>query len=415
MTTEKQQNDGLFSDISIEELENHLLTVDVPDEEEIIQGAIDEDEQPGSGEPGAGGEDDKNKGKPPEKPETLITVDTGTEPEAGKTEEGEDEKDKSKGGSAPDSERESPVFLHAAALKENGVLPNFDLESLKDLDPAESILKINEHIQSQIDASIKDGVDDYKNGIGNRALEFIENLEKGIPFEAAAENYSLEQQYGSITDNELEKNEELQEAIYRDFLNLKGFSEAKINKLVDMAKEKEELLVESKDGLGEINKAIQEERREMRQTAERRQKEAEERNKKVQEDIKNTVNGIDEMFPGVKVTEADKKEIIKMMTVPAEYEERNGRKIPISTAMQLRKSDPIFYEARLNYLINKGFFEKDLKNLKMDTFLKKQESSAANKLIDRLAGEVKKPGKPAATVDKEESEKDNFVFPQDIM
>lgn len=411
MTKQQQINDDLFGGIDIADFE-----------ESIMAGGDGSDitfdpENPGDDVPGGGDTEsekkvDKPKDQKPEPEIDLIDVDKGTEQD-----DTGDDKIKSadtKGGSAPDNESESPVYLHAAALQENGVLPNFDLNTIKDLEPAEAILKINEHIQTQIEESIKEGVNEYKGTIGEKAAKFIESLEKGIPFEDLAENYTLEERFGSITQKELETNEQLAEAVYKDYLSMKGFSDVKINKMIAIAKGNEELVPEALESLEEIKGMIQQEREEMVKQVEQERIKKEENNLKIKEKINKSVNDTKEIIPGVEVTDNERKELIKMMTVPVRFADGpNGQKIPVSKAMDLRSKDPVAYELRLNYLISKGFFEDDLKNIKLETFLKKQETNATKKLIDKISrGPELKGGK--AVIPNNQEKTTGFVFPQNI-
>ena len=416
MTKQQQLTDNLFGDINIDDLENQLITVDVPGDETVLN-ELNGDPAKGTGDP----DGDKNKGqpKPVKKEEDLIIVDKEEDTED------EDDKDKdttikkptdAKGGGTPDPESDSPVYLHAAALKENGVLPNFDLDGIKDIEPEQAILKINEHIQSQIDASIKEGIEHYKSTVGERALNFIKSLEEGIPFEDLAENYTLEERFGNIKADNLAENEELAEAVYKDYLYMKGFSDTKVKKFVDTAKANDELAQESVESLKEIQSMIIEERKQIKANAEKEKAEQEARNEKIKADIEKTVNSVKEILPGSDVTEQEKKELIKMLTVPVRYADSpDGRKVPVSKAMDIRSKDPIAFELRLNYLISKGFFESDLKNLKLETFLKKSETSATQKLIEKIGSESKlKSGSPTIKTGQngEGKEKETFVFPQ---
>jgi len=349
-----ESNESSFFDgIDIGELEDQLLTVDVPEtpEADVAAAEAGAGEQ-GGGEPGSKGGEGGDKPeagagggeKPEDKPEDTIIVDTGGD--AGGGEEGKPaastKEDKTKGGGTSDSESESPVYLHAAALQENGVLPNFNLDELKELDPAQGILKINEHIQVQIDESIDEGVKEFKEGVGGRAVEFMEALEKGVPFEEAAENYTLEQQFGGISVKDLEDNQELQEALYTDFLSMKGFSDNKIKKLVATAVENEEILSEATDGLKEINGMISVERQGMIQRAEVSKKKREDANKETKTKIETAVNAVEEILPGVKVDDKTKKELVKQLTTPVRFEELpDGRKRPVSKSMDVRSKDPI--------------------------------------------------------------------------
>lgn len=407
----KSNDDSLFGNINIDGFENELLTVDVPmgsgELKEQLEGVSVDDIQV---KPPVNEVKQKPEEVKPQKPiveEELLTVDTGEPQEEIVSEKKESNQND---GSIPE-ENDSPVYLHAAALRENGVLPDFDLEVLKDLPPADGILKINEHIQKQIETSIQEGVEEYKATIGDKAVEFIEALEKGVPFEDISQNYTLEQKYGSITTQALEEDEQLQESIYADLLTMKGFSESKVKKMVEQAKNNDDLLNESVDGLKEIHEAVKEERKTLLAQAEAEKQEKIKRNEAIKESIHKTVVSTKEIIPGIEMSEAERKEIIKMMTVPIKYVNQNGQNIPVSAAMELRAKDPISYEMKLNYFIKNGFFDD---NAKFDVLLKKTESKATARLIEKMNGERRNVGAPAVERQKEVKKENGFVFPQNI-
>lgn len=429
MAKQQNDNDDLFQDMDISGFESALLTVDEPDttnlEDELEDVHVDDDEpgQSGGGAPDKGRKPvEKDTGGKP-KDDTLIVDrepeevldDDDKNKQQGK---GKTEKDK-KGGGTPDHNEgnESPVYLHAAALQEQGVLPNFDLKSLDGLEPMDAIVKINEHIQTQIEGSIEERVEEYKSTIGEKAVKFIADLEKGIPFDNLADNYTLEERYGSITARSLEEDEEMQEQIYADLLTLKGFSEPKIKKMVEMAKEKEILLEESTDGLKEIQKTIEDERKQMRLQAEQDKLANEARIKDTRLKVESAVKATKEILPGIEVTEDEKKELAKMLTIPVLFTDKEGKKIPMSAAMAKRASNPLAFELRLAYLIKNGFFDDKIKDGAFNIFSKKVETSATKRLAEIMNGEKRTHGKPPSEVNKDKNKQekeDNFVFPQDV-
>jgi hypothetical protein len=429
----KQQNneDHLFENMDISGFENELLTVDNPDgeklDEELGDGKVD-------GKKGKLGKGEPEKVKKPgeEEPgrktkDNTIVVDKQpgevTEDDEEEEGKGKDKKEKDKkGGSAPNDEgNESPVYLHAAALQEQGVLPNFDLKTLDGLEPEAAILKINEHIQTQIDESIQEGIEEYKSTLGEKAKKLVEDLEKGVPFESLADNYTLEERYGSITAKSLEADPELQEQIYSDFLTLKGFSEPKIKKMVEVAKEKETLLEDANDGLKDIQKSIANEKEQLRLDAENEKTAKEERTRKTKEIVQSTVKSTKEIFPGIPVTEEEQKEIVKMLTIPVLYTNKEGKKIPMSAAMAQRAKNPVAFEMKLAYFIKNGFFDDKIKDGAFDVFTKKVETSATKRLGQVLSGDSRTAGRPGSEVDRDKKKKDkeekegDFVFPQDMM
>jgi hypothetical protein len=425
----KQQNneDHLFENMDISGFESQLLEVDKPVTEELedeLGEPGDDDNKKsklGGGAPGKDGKAGKTAGK--ETKDNTFIVDA----QPGDDEPGDDdkagqksEKDK-KGGSTLENDEgnESPVYLHAAALQEHGVLPNFDLKSLDGLDAEEGILKINEHIQKQIEESIEEGVEEYKSTIGEKARQFIDDLEKGIPFESLADNYTLEERYGSITPKILENDPEMQEQVYSDLLSLKGFSDTKIKKMVASAKEKEELLEESMDGLKEIQSTIEDERKQARIQAENEKRDREKRNNDTKTLIQNTIKSTKEIIPGIELTDDDRKDLVKYMTIPVNYTNKDGKTVPMSAAMATRAKDPVNFELRLAYFVKNGFFDAKIKDGAFDIFTKKLETSATKRLSTILSNDKKTSGKPITENQKEierkkKEEKDDFVFPQQI-
>jgi hypothetical protein len=420
-------DDQLFGSIQMPEFDMDLIDVDGPPDEgdSHVEKPGDKGKTtPADKEKPGDKVDKKENPQTPPKDNTFI-VDDGKDEEIDDSEsDKKDAKDKNikdkdkKNGSIPTEGNESPVYLHAAALQESGVLPNFDLKSLDGLEPEEAILKINEHIQGQIDAEIKDGIDEYKSTIGEKALKFIESLESGVPFDDLADNYSLEERYGSISEKDLKDNVELQEQLYSDYLTLKGIPESKIKNYIAFAKEKETLLTDAVDGLAEIQTSIKEERKHIESETKIKKEKEEDNKKKTKEAIGKSVKELKEIFPGIPVSEDEKKEIVKMMTVPVIFTNKDGKKIPVSEAMALRAKNPIAFEARLAYFIKHGLFDENIKEGAFSNFTKKVETSAAKRLSQVLSGEEATKKKPVSEVDKEKRSKDkddDFIFPQFTM
>jgi hypothetical protein len=408
MAKQQQNDENLFGGIDFGAIETDLIVVDTPVKKEIEEIQDDNENPDGSGEPSKKEHEKKPEDKKVEKKkDDLIIVDTEEKEEEVIEDKNKKPAEDTKGGGTPNKdENYSPVYLHAAALQENGVLPNFELDSIKDLEPKDAILKINEHIQNQIVEASKEKIEEFKSKYEEPTIKFMEALEKGVSFEDIAENYTLEARYNSVTEKVLEEDEDLQESIYKDYLSLKGFSDSKIKKMIDTAKEKDELLVESRDGLVEIKQQIKVERDMIAENAEKEKKAREARNIEMKESIHKNVTATKEVIPGIELSEAEKKEIIKMMTVPVKFVKQNGQDIPVSAAMELRMKDPVAYEMKLNYFIKNGFFDA---NGKFDILLKKSESKATQKLIEKMNGEKKDFGKTGVKA-KAESQKEGYEF-----
>ena len=414
---ENQSTDEqLFNNISFEGLEESLITVDVA-EEELPASVQEEINEGGSGGPPETKDQDppddegKEKGKSEAKPDDLIIVDKVT-PAAGE----EKKTDPPKGGDKPKEGTEarsgeenlSPMYLHAAALHENGLLPDFDLESIKELKTEEQAIKINESIQTNIDASIKEGLDAELAKLGD-AKQIYDDIQAGVDPNALRENASLEATYGAIKVADLESSEENQEAVYSDYLSMKGLSESKVKQLVQVAKDNDALLTESTDGLKEIQKEIANERETLRKQAKADQDAREEKNKETQTKIKNFVGSVKEIIPGKELTKVEHEALIKNMTVPVRYaDDGRGGQIPVSKVMDLRSKDPIAFEMKLNYFISQGFFDE---KPNFDKLAKSAETNASKKFLEKMKTNKSEAIGDAAIEKKNSKEEPEFKFP----
>ncbi|MCD6328792.1 MAG: hypothetical protein J7M10_00310 [Candidatus Cloacimonetes bacterium] len=421
MDQKQQSQNELFNTIDTDSIEENLITVDQTSEElekvkmEIQSDAGDKGEGTQNIQSGAKEESTEPGNKPeikqePKKPDTIQVDNTQA---AGGEQKSEEIKDDKKLGGTP-NEGESSVYLHAASLQDKGVLPNFNLDDIKDLKPAEALDKIDEHIAMQIKESISTGIDQYKKSLSPMAQDFLKSLDKGIPFETVRDIISYKDRYASISEKDLKDNEELQKETYSESLRMKGFTEAKIGKFVEKAVQDEELFEESKDGLVDINAAIEKEEKDIEMAAKANQEAREKQNEKTRANITKMVSEVKEIFPGIEVTKAEKIKIEEMMTVPVRYESRNGREVPISAAMDIRAKDPIAFEMKLNYFIKNGFFDG---NKDLNKFAKKSESNATNKLLNSFGNDKHQSGIHTVEKPKTESEKekeDVIIFPTNM-
>lgn len=132
----------------------------------------------------------------------------------------------------------------AKALKEEGFLSDLDL---KDDEEIESFDKLGEKIKQANNKAIQDalgfGLDDV-NSLTDLQKEYLLALKAGVPTERFVESKQAEFSIESITDEDLESNEELRkELITRSYI-AKGIDEAKAKRLaqthIDLAEDIEE-------------------------------------------------------------------------------------------------------------------------------------------------------------------------------
>jgi len=316
-----------------------------------------------------------------------------------------EESEESKGDEDAEITEDSPLFLHAATLHEEGILPTLDLESLKGK-------KYSEALQLYLDAQkkyIEDGRNEYLNSLSARQKEFLEMIEKGIPEEEVEHQFTIEDSYSKITDEILADNTELQEQLIIQNYKLKGVADKKIDAFLKVAKDEERLFEEAKDAKDEINVYIANQKKEMLRKAEEEERDAEKREQELQKSIKTIVDSLDEILPGIKVSAAEKTKLYNYMTKPIEERVINGQKIPINLINKTRMEDRINFDLRLNYFIEQGLFKKEFD---LSKFNKKITSTAAARLANKLKEETGGPSGKGLTIEKKKEEKpQKIIFP----
>jgi len=301
---------------------------------------------------------------------------------------------------------DSPLYLHAATLHEEGILPSLDLSSLKGK-------KYSEAFQLYLDAQnkyIEEGRNEYKNSLSERQKNFLELIEKGIPQEQAEHQFTIEDSYGKITDEVLSDDEELQKQIIIQYHQLKELSEKKINILIKAAVDDERLFEEAKEARDSINAYIADQRKVMLKQAEEEERQAGERENELKTRIKTTIDSVNEILPGIKISASEKTRLFELMTKPVETRVINGQKVPINLINKIRSEDRVLFDLRLNYFIEQGMFKKEFDLSKLN---KKLTSTAAQKLAAKLKDETGGPSGKGLTNEskKKESKPQNIIFP----
>ena len=321
--------------------------------------------------------------------------------------EDEEEEGKENQGEGEDAviTEDSPLFLHAATLKEDGILPTLDPEDLKGKKYSEA-LKVYFDKMKEYAESTKN---EYVNSLTPRQKEFLDMIEKGIPQEQAEHQITIEDAYSKITDEALSNDTELQEQLIVQNFKLKGLSDKQITTFLETSKDKETLFEDAKSAKDEVNAYIANQKDKMLKEAEREQREADEREKTLQKNIKSTVDGLTEILPGIKISAKEKTDLYDYMTRPVEIRNVNGNKVPVSIINKKREEDPISFNLRLIYYIQQGLFDKEVKDTK---FEKKLNSNAASKLATKLKGGDNIPGQGIATPSKKDEKKpEKIIFP----
>jgi hypothetical protein len=343
-------------------------------------------------------------------PETDEEIQAALEKGSGVKEKGSDEVKglkQEKGGEDAIIKEDSPLYLHAATLHEEGILPTLDLESLKDK-PFTEAMQIFLAAQKKY---FDDGRNEYLNSLSDRQKEFLEMIELGIPQEQAEQQFTIEDAYSKITDQVLADDEDLQKQVLVQSMKLKGLTDKQIQVFIKAAEDDEKLFEGAKEARDEINAYIANQKEIQVNAAKQAQVEADKREQDLQKEIKTTIEKIDEILPGIKISAADKTKLNEYMTKPVEEKIINGKKVAVNLINKTRMEDKVLFDLKLNYFIELGLF-----NSKADLskFVKKATSSAAEKLSKKLSEEPSGVAGKGVSFDKSDDtqKKTNIIFPQ---
>ena len=294
-------------------------------------------------------------GKQTAAPAGTPPVTTPTIPAAGTASATKDQGQQ--GGKDTNEENLSPMYLHASALLQEGVLPNLDLKTLDGLDGPALINKLIEESRKEVKDQAETLNEQYKNSLNEPQKQVMDMLGRGIPFDDAANIVYNQQRYGSFTPEQIKESPEIQEQVYREFLQAKGHKPEFIEQSVKLSKDLELLEKNSLDADTELKQMAKDDETAAIQLAADQNKIRETKNAEVLKSIKENVSKTTEIFAGVSLKPEDQKAILEYMTIPAAQVNRGGKMVDISKKEEIRSKNPMEFEKRLSYFIHLGLFD----------------------------------------------------------
>jgi hypothetical protein len=226
--------------------------------------------------------------------------------------------------------------------------------------------------------------EDIVSEMPNKMRKQFQLFMDGLDEDSSLEIGSKAIDYASVTRDELESNTQKAEQLYRELLRTKGFSQEKINKYVERAKDLDELAEEGFEAAQSLNQEVQKQiefkKQEEQYVAQQRQQEA---HKRLQA-LKYTINQTPEIFKGVPLTDKMKEQLYKSMTDTVAYDEN---KQPLNKVAALSRKNPEAFRMQLHYLTELGLFNTDEKgNLKPDLtkIMRLAETKVSRSIDDRL-------------------------------
>jgi translation elongation factor EF-1beta len=232
----------------------------------------------------------------------------------------------------------SPLVPYAKYLKEEGILPNFDIEKFDG-----SIDGLREGMFTEINQ----GVDAYKNSLPDVVKHLINNYEAGVPLEKLLQIDSERAKYTSYSEDDL-SSEDVQKNLVRDYLTkTTKYSQERIERDIQRLVDLQELETEAKSVLPELV-AIQNDIEQQELAYVQQQKELAEQNRLQElETLQKTLEATEEIIPGNKMSNLIRQKIFKNLTTPVGYTEQGQ---PLNKLGAYRQKEPVKTEIILNYI-----------------------------------------------------------------
>lgn len=284
-----------------------------------------------------------------------------------------------------DSDDEEPLYkVLAEQLKTEGLFDEEDFQEDDDFKfdgTPEAFKALMER------RDFKRGVkifEDIVSEMPSKMRKQFELFMNGLDEDSSLEIGSKSIDYASVTKDDLESNPQKAEQLYRELLKTKGFSQEKINKYVERAKDLDELSEEGYEAAQllneEVQKQIEYKKQEEQYIAQQRQREAQQR----LQALKSAITQTPEIFKGVPLTDKMKDQLYKSMTETVAYDEN---KQPLNKIAALSRKNPDAFRMQLHYLAELGLFNMDERgNLKPDLtkVMRLAETKVTRSIDERL-------------------------------
>lgn len=299
------------------------------------------------------------------------TIDEETQESVdGKSDE-EEPKDKE-----PDESLPNLYSSLARALKEEGFFSDLEIDVDSEIDSFE---KLGSKIKEANSKAIKDalGFDlDEVNGFTDLQKEYLQALKAGIPTERFVESKQSELTIDSITDEQLEADENLRKEIIARSYMAKGISEEKARRLAQTHVDLAEDLEEAKNARGEILETIKLERQKEIEYQAQLKAEQVRQYKEYEEALKGAFFNTDKIGDIFDVPKQLRDKMFETISKPVARTE-DGTLVNALTKYQME--NPIDFQHKLAwfYSITEGF-------KKFDSFITKKATSKASKQLETL-------------------------------
>ena len=313
-------------------------------------------------------EDNKTEVKKETKKEDEGLIDLEEVEEEEEEQEEEIEEEEKPSSTDPDKKQSSSPFTpYAKLLKEEGVLPNLNMEEFDGTAEGLKTAMINE---------IVGAVEMYKETLPDRVKDLINNYEEGVPLEQLLKLDKEELQVLSLDEDKIKEDISLQKETVRNYIKKTSkFSDKKIDNQMQYYEDSGELEEEALNAATELKDLLKTEKEQAVEQAKQKEKMMQDQARQDLANLNKKIQDATEIIPGLKLNDKVKSELIKSMTVPA-GKDKNGN--PVNRIVAARMENPVDFEIKLHYLfeITKGFsdFSKLVEKGKKDTMKEFEEA-----------------------------------------
>ena len=210
-------------------------------------------------------------------------------------------------------------------------------------------------------------------------LQGLKELGSNVPLVELIQLESDKMELSNLSEEDIKDDETIQEDLVKTHMSeTTRYNDEKIKKEIVRLKANGELYDEAIDARKELYAIREEEKKKKLEDAQKQKKIYDEERTKYIKDISERIDKISEIFPNIKVNDAQKKELKQWMTTPVGY---TKDKHPVSKVMEVRNIDPKEFDIRLLHYIQLGYFNKNIDISKIE---KNANSKAVKKLADIL-------------------------------
>jgi hypothetical protein len=263
------------------------------------------------------------------------------------------------GGSSPNNTVFSSI---AAALKEDGVLPDIADEDIKDVTDAEKLIDaMRKQMESTMTAREKRINDALDNNVEIPVIKQYENVLSQL------DNITEE----SLTDESDDGVNLRKNIIYQDYIN-KGFSKERAIKKTEQSFDAATDIEDAKEALESNKEFFKGKYQEIIDEAKEATKKAEKANKDFNDSLQKTIMETDEPFDGVKLDKVTKKKVLDTLN-KAVYKDENGNVYNKIQKYQMDNRADYIYKLGVIFTLTDGF--KDLSGLVKNKIEKEKKKS----------------------------------------